>query len=352
MYTVIVGDLHIGKQWSGKDRSEDIFEILSYVLEDVNTEVSIRNEQVGLLFLGDIFDSPNVSHHYVARFINLLGTLKNLVCTSILVGNHDGNCQTSRGSPLQTIEEAFPSIGVIWEPRYEDGILYLPYTTQDVINKYLDSLGDTKFNYCFTHLDIAGLTPGTEKDNSKGLPCMMPDRVKEICNKIFAGHIHTPQTLDNITVVGSIIQTDISEVGQQKYYVKLYDSSKAVTGIEYTPINSREIKSYNIKYPDDKNLYDELLSSKGINKTDIVSIKLICPHNLAHEVDQFKFQDEVRKACWHLRFDFIVLKEKQFRMKDLDNTLSDIEILTKYLDSQNITDKVDILNYAQKVMED
>lgn len=350
MYTNVIGDLHIGKVWSNKDRSEDIFEILNNILKDVNSEALYRSDEfIKLLFLGDIFDSPSTSHHYLTRFIDFLNNLNERVCVKVLVGNHDGLKSSSRGSPLQELEHL---ADIIWEPRDENGILYLPYTTQDVISKYLDSLGDKKFNYCFTHLDIAGLTPGTEKDNSKGLPCVMPDRVKEICNKIFAGHIHTPQKLDNIEVVGSILQTDISEVQQQKYYIKLHDASKAVTGIEYVPTNSREIKSYNIKYPDDKNLYDELLNAKGINKTDIVSIKLVCPHNLAHEVDQFKFQDEVRKNCWHLRFDFIVLKEKQFRMKDLDNTQSDMEILTKYLDSQNITDKEDILKYAEKVMQD
>ncbi len=347
MSTLIIPDLHIGISYDGVDRTEDVFSFLEKLYKD-NSEANNGREIVKrVIWLGDIFDSPNVSHSYIARFIKYLDRWT-FVQHLILKGNHDGEADTKKGSPLLEVE-ASNVARVIWEPHIEGGEFLIPYTTQDKIDQYRDKA--QFINTVYTHVDIYGVTPGIEKSIQRGVPCVLPDWVINLGKPIFAGHIHKPQAVKNLMVVGSVLKCDISEAEDVKRYLTVNDDGK----IGFDLIDCRNVQHFDIDYSTDsgKDIYLSFFGGlkSSTTKDSIVSINLTCPHTLAHEIDQAKFQDEVRKQCYHLKFKFNVVKEKSFRMKELDNTKSDFELIDLYLTKQEISDKDLILQDLKEILK-
>lgn len=338
MIEFIIGDIHLENNWDGVDRTEDTFELLKSIRNTVREyrEQNKITDLIHIIWLGDIFESANVSHRVVARFIDYLRTFHENDEHKIMKGNHDGEPKTRKGSPLLEVEVSSDNVEVIWEPLVLGNHLFLPYCTNEEMDKIKDKCINIK--HCYCHLDIIGATPGTEQGLSHGLPCLLPDYVINNSKQIWAGHIHTPQIINNICVVGSIIKTSISEVGQKRIY-RIDDNDQ----VETIYLNSRNLVNYDVNFKDQigKDVYAAMLAdpARFFKPEDIVSIRMECPHTEAHLIDQFKLQDKLRKACYHLRFDLKVLKEKQVRMKELDVNLTDTQIVSKCLENQGVSNK-------------
>lgn len=355
----VVGDLHLECIWDGLDRSEDIFTILYNIHAYVHRlwEVNDR-ENCDIVWLGDIFDSCTVSHTCISRFMEYLKSFDPAISHKILKGNHDGEPNSKKSSPLKEIEAAQLAT-VYWEPTVEGDDIFIPYCTQKVLDKFTpDITGKT----IFTHVDIIGLTPGTEKEIGVGLPCVLPEWIINHPDRgtIWSGHIHHPQEKilwygplkhTSLCVVGSVLQTKISEQDDIKRFI--YIMSNGLGGSER--INSREIKHFDVTIGtvEGNKLYENLLKNdpKLLESTDIVSIRMLCPHNLGHLIDQNGFEDAVRKHCYYLRYSFTVQKEKKLRMKELDAKLSDIQIGTAFIEKQGLSEKELILQDMGSIMQ-
>lgn len=351
----VVGDLHIGIQWDGLDRTEDIFKVLNDIKTYVHNNADCDEEEI--IWLGDVFDHPNVSHDYVSRFISYLRSFGSFslgysVKHIILKGNHDGEPDSRKSSPLKEIE-ASEAAFVIWEPEIIANELFLPYCSQEKVDSFCRCLSNVDVNAAYTHLNITGATAGIEKEIGRGTEVWIPDSL--FCDgshyPIYAGHLHQPQVQNRVNIVGSVLKTSITEANDIKHFLKIDD--EIVTEI---PIQNRELKNFDINYstPSGKELYTTLLDNsqyQRIDSDDIVSIRMVCPFHLAHEIDQVKFQDLIRKRCYHLRFDFSVIKERQFRMKELDKALSPIETVSAFVEKQGISEKELIIKEISELME-
>lgn len=340
----IIPDIHLGATYDGCDRTEDIKKIL------IEIQKVIKNSPVqDVIFLGDIFDSPHVSYSIVSWFITYLKGFDPKIKIVILKGNHDGEINTRRGSPLQDVEASGLAI-VFWEPTVYGNSFYIPYTSQDKLDEFCKTLPEG-IKYAFTHLDIPGTIPGIEKQIGRGLSYSIPRKVLDYPGiRVFAGHVHKPQTIAHVDVIGSLIISDISERHDRKHWIILNDDDT----ITSYPISNRDIIStkLNMSLDSDKLIYQNIL--QGVHdpylKDNIVSLEMIIPHNIAHEIDQSKFKDYLRSKCYHLKEDIKVVKEKQFRMKELDKTLSDEETIRVYLDKQDISDKELILKDIKEIL--
>lgn len=367
MIKYVIPDIHLDLNYRSIDRTEDIFK----ALDQIRTEILQlpRGEAVTIIFLGDIFDHPNVSYSLICRFIDYLYSFPNdeyrRFYFRILKGNHDGEPDSRKGSPLQIIE-VISEAKVIWEPQIIKDELYIPYCTQDCLDAfYLKNIKDKnlKFEYTFTHIDIPEAIPGFEQQLSRGAPCIMPDWVKQVSNTVMSGHIHKPQHFENVTIVGSLIAVDASEASDNKVYYKLCDNT--IEGIpdsllgqpvirlapEAYPIESRLIIQYDFNFalPQNKLIFEQFLTFDFSRTPDsILIINIICPHNIAHEFDQFKIKEVLRKKCKHLLFDFKIVKERSFRMKELNKNLPDRDITANYITAMNLSDKDEIMNTLDK----
>ncbi len=353
----IIGDLHISANWDGVDRTKDVVGVLEQIRYHIQhvIEEHPSNTYHWVYWLGDIFDSPNVSHVHIAMFMEYLSSFSSdKVAHKILKGNHDGDRDSRKGSPLLEIE-ASGLAEVFWEPTLEYSTAYVPYCSQAVLDKFVESLKPNEYiKRILTHTDFIGVTPGTEKQINRGLPCVFPQKLIDWPSKpqIIAGHIHEPSEKDNVLVLGSIIKTSISEIKPKRIWCHPFEEVKPYFWVP----NSRDVKDFSINYSTDegKKLYQKLLKNEDnlLQLSDIISVRMVCPHTLAHEIDQIQFKDTVSKYCHHLRFCFDVQKEKQFRMKELDVVESDIDIVRAWLTKQDVSDKDQILSEIDSLMED
>lgn len=337
---LIIPDLHIGLTWDGLDRTEDIFTIL----EDIKDEVMPSEP---LVFLGDIFDSTNVSHSHVARFINYLAKLRQKFATKIyiLAGNHDGQPSHKKGSPLEEVESSrFAEI--VWIPKFIPGVgFFIPHTYDELKESDVPLGCDV-----FTHVDIPGAIPGMEVKIGRGLPTSIPEWLPRKAARVFAGHIHKPQQLGNIYIVGSLILTDLSEVGEQKRIIRTVPNELAYCTI---PVANRSLLSLDAVYG--TSTYEKamaaLLEELDDTINPIVSVKIMCPHSKAHEVDWIKQEDIIRSKCYYLRWNFNIVKEKELRAKDIDLTKTDGEIIKEYIEKQKLPDQTEVLKCFEEILQ-
>jgi DNA repair exonuclease SbcCD nuclease subunit len=336
---LIVGDLHLGLSWDSLDRTSDVFE----ALEEVKKYVTAGEH---IIFLGDVFESSAISHSVVAHFLTYLSDIKKKSCVDIyiLCGNHDGNSSHRKGSPLEEIE-ASGLAKVIWEPQLITGIGYmLPYTFTEIKESDVPQGVDT-----YSHVDIPGAVPGFEAKIGRGLPVALPAWMSARASRIFGGHIHRPQKFGNITIVGSLISTDLSEVGDCK---RVIITKPNTLEFESIPLVNRPLMGVEVVYgtPEYTKNLDALLATLQITTNGIVSVNITCPHTKAHEVDWLKLESEIRARCYYLRWSLNVVKEREVRVKDLDLQKTDGEIITDFVNKQNITDKVEVLKCCEEII--
>ena len=331
----VIPDLHIGLVWDGCDRTPDVFDFL----EQAKEYVSNRD----VVFLGDVFNDPNVSHKHIARFIEVLHEYKAAGAKElyILRGNHDGEVSLKRGSPLQEVA-ATGICSVIWEPTLVDKFLFLPYTIDPIPE--LDVPPDT---IAFSHLDIENAIAGLEKDIGRGLDSFLPEWVSKKCLQVFGGHIHHRQRHGNIELVGAAIRVKTSESTEISGILQVSPDGS----FKRVVLSSRCLMGYKLTFGNEecrtvlKSLLDNDIS------TAIVSMHVTCPHTEAHKFDFIKYEDTIRKKCHYLRFVLDVVKEKELRIKELDDTKSDIEIAKLYIGKQSISDEKEVLECVNETME-
>jgi len=137
------------------------------------------------------------------------------------VGNHDIYHKASFSSLFPFIE--FENVIVCENARDYDGDVFfriIPYGM--VENDNIKPPETDKFKILFIHETVAGLTLGAcdYVAGSEIKPYMLSD-----WDIVFNGHIHKPQVYKNIVCIGSPMQQDFGESGEQKGFI-VFDSEK------------------------------------------------------------------------------------------------------------------------------
>lgn len=206
---LIVSDLHITE----KNLSQ--FSTFKKQVKDL-ARLTTRS----IIFVGDIFDSPDsVKWICAIEFAKFLSELSHLEIY-MLTGNHDRPLYGQYESTLNI----FSNHGRVFDRAVEfDGILWLPYTDEESAQR---KISESKCVACFLHQMIRGLMLN-QTATARGLDHKIFDKFEFAFN----GHIHQPQVVNSLYVVGSPWQHSFSEAGQQKY-LWFWDGKKA------TPIKS------------------------------------------------------------------------------------------------------------------
>jgi hypothetical protein len=259
----------------------------------------------------------------------------------ILRGNHDGERTLKHGSPLQEVE-AVGICSVIWNSLVIGKYLFLPYTTETIGQFIIQP--DT---LAFCHLDIPNAIPGIEKQIGRGIDSFLPTWISSACKQVFAGHIHHVQRHGNIEVVGSAVRVTTSEQNEISRILQVEDDGSFKSIL----LPSRPLTSINVVYGTSDGMAQLQALENSDLSTNIVSVRIVCPHTEAHKFDNIKFEDALRKRCYYLRFIFDVIKEKELRIKELDGTKSDIEIVKLFLEKQKISDMEEVLKCCNEVMK-
>ncbi len=339
----IIGDIHLGLIYDDVDRSDDIKTNLEYIKKTIVNKVlecGTYGDEVEIILLGDIFDSPNVSFIHIKWFIDYLNNfytgLDHKFKFLILKGNHDGEADSKKGTPIQVIESKGLA-HVIYNPTRIGDDLFIPYCTQEELNAFkLDFVP----KLTFTHCDLEGIIKGVEQKISRGSPVVISKDFQAKCPIMICGHIHEVSSYENkIFIIGSILFTDLSEKNN-----KCFISTENGTFSTYS-IPNRKLLRYDINYQtqEGQSLYNSLVSINNQYieemKDSIVTINFIIPYALASQIDLVSFKNLIKSRCYHLRLFTDFVKEKQVRIKELSPNLSDRDIFVKYLESQGINNK-------------
>lgn len=218
MRVLIVGDTHF-HNWKYKQ----IVDFQDRFMNEILPETVSKYKPDILVFLGDIFESrTSVDKRILATFVECLKRLSSVPIIYFVLGNHDIYTASDQNS-LKFLE-AFANVRIITEPTVEKlnsaCYAFLPWGSWEKKSLPLNIKG---CRYIFSHIEIKGLKyhPKLEKKSSIGFDA------KEFGKGsiIFNGHFHIPteENIGDVTIinVGSIFQSNVSEVGYKKRLIFL-----------------------------------------------------------------------------------------------------------------------------------
>ena len=203
----LIGDAHLGKSFKSKDiplemkgkREELLIEKFIDRFSHGLESIAETDFMEGIIQLGDLFDSPNVDYNtLLLAYRTLLDVESKEVPCYILAGNHDLSKDLNRKSAMEILAEMFRDSKhihfIIDEPLLVNGdVLIVPYSHFKTVEEQVkDYLGRAKEVYGhFNVEDFAYLSAHFEY--------------------VYTGHIHKPEQLGNVLVVGSILPLTFGE---------------------------------------------------------------------------------------------------------------------------------------------
>lgn len=196
----------------------DTFEEVAAVVRECNIE-HVYN-------LGDFSDRKE---RFTAAFVNrVVETLKEaaeLVPWTIMRGNHD---TPLRGPAFwEILNDMRPKVRYISSPTPDSDVLFLPFSPDPM--KEWEGLDYKQFKCIFLHATVTGAIAesGIALEGTK-LP-LLPRSIK-----LYSGDVHTPQTVRNLTYVGSPHPIKFGDTYKCRFLV-IDDEYEIVEEIELTP---------------------------------------------------------------------------------------------------------------------
>lgn len=222
MRIALLGDLHLGKSLYGVDLSPYI----KCCMWDF-VEFCRQTEADMVVQLGDVFDRPTPTEEHrkiVSQWCNEFTRMG--IPLFILVGNHDVMARKESPSALQYLKAGARSSNpwIVDRPMLlpMDGAvkcLFLPFPSPGIYSasEYSEDTESAISDYVdivFAHLNVVGAKLGNQDYVYRGGAYHLP----KLGSKVFCGHIHTPQQLGDICIVGAAERLRCDEAGQYRYF--------------------------------------------------------------------------------------------------------------------------------------
>ena len=219
MKTFIIGDLHFGNKKNTEFIDYQITEINKII--DYIFESGVKN----VIILGDVFDNrQTIDINVFTKISKILNRLESLN-VYVIIGNHDTYFKTSNEvNSLSSLfnKYNFNIIDKIREIEI-DGVecLFVPWIHKNNYDESLSTITSSSADYCFGHFAINDFYMVRGIKESNGLKQSSFKKFK----KVFSGHFHLKDEQKNIVYVGSFVQLNWNDCGDQKQII-LLDSEK------------------------------------------------------------------------------------------------------------------------------
>lgn len=222
MTVSIIGDLHLGRSIYDYDLVSSTRKIM-YLFYDYSLKAKVDYA----VCLGDVFDRPTPNERLrkiLVQWCNEFERAK--IDLFILAGNHDAICDPSTGSALSSVKSTstWRYIHIIDRPCLLDGRLFLPSPSPgfyasltEYYNEVEKELSKAQITFC--HLDIVGATIGTQEMMYRAGEYYLAEELLSANCKVFAGHIHKPQELDNVVIVGAANRLRFDERIDERFFL-------------------------------------------------------------------------------------------------------------------------------------
>lgn len=206
---LLIGDPH----FKGS-KTDNNLEMMERACQEI---LELIDPSIGLaVILGDTLHThERIYLRAQAQAIEWIKSIAKRCPTIVLIGNHDRESQNDFMSPVHSLVglEGTPNVTVInraiWDK--ERNFIYVPYVPNGRFKEALATVGYTanptseeQPKVIFAHQEFGGCVMGTQI-STKG------DSWSSQLPKIFSGHIHEYQVMNNITYVGTFHQENYGE---------------------------------------------------------------------------------------------------------------------------------------------
>lgn len=234
----------------------------------------------------------------------------------ILVGNHDQEDREGEVHPMRVFDEI---AWVVDSPKFFPGLdlMAFPYMSKDKIE---DAIKDApKGSYAVAHWGIKGAMRNGGNMDEDGVPAEWLKKFK----KVFCGHYHYRSSFANVQYIGSPMQQNFGEMGQDKG-VLVFDGD-----IDFIELKSPP-KHYEAQIHWDGKK-EQFLKPDGVRDKDFLRVKVFGDAERCSSVDQ----DYIRKRikCDNVKIEREVSEKAYTRMEIKDHeVLSPVSLMEKYVD--------------------
>jgi DNA repair exonuclease SbcCD nuclease subunit len=208
-------DIHFGRRSSDKVHNQDCIDYLEWFAKHVKADKAISH----VAFLGDWFESRNSINvetlEYSYRGMQILGQLN--IPVFFTVGNHDLARRSTRDVFSTRIFNEIPNVHVIDKITVIDDVVFAPFLFDD---EYVQLEQHMPKRALFGHLEFKGFAItayNTIMDHG-------PDhRLLSGYKRIFSGHFHKRQQLDNVCYIGNTFPMDMGDADDKARGFATYD---------------------------------------------------------------------------------------------------------------------------------
>lgn len=311
MKYIMLADLHLSS-YSNEKIIKGISEKLYYtinVLENV-IKYAKTNNISKIIILGDIIHTKSIIHsEAISPFLDIIR--KNREITFIIFsGNHDFSSRSGNGVSALKFLDSEINIKMIYEPELIDCFWIVPWNPSRMVD---DIKNGPKNTYLVSHL---GLNEG--RLNS-GISIISDIGLKDIkkYKHAFLGHYHSPQTVGNVTYVGSPIQLDWGEKHEEKRFLVFDTETEGHESIQTD--GYKKYFEFNLTEDNKKEIFEiiEKLKTEGHN------IKI----NKLEVIDTSDVDESIR---------IVDKTEYDVTNRGITSSMSNEDKLDKYLDIKNI----------------
>lgn len=208
-------DIHFGRRSNSRVHNQDCLDYISWFCEKIKK----TNDYSHIFFLGDWFESRSAINietlEYSYKGLQLINNLG--LPTKVIVGNHDLHKRTTRDIHSIRMFNEFTNIQVIDEIFVEDNLLISPFLFHEEYGKLIqyNDLYAWFGHFEFKNFEVTGY--GTILDHG-------PDhKLFKGPKRIFTGHFHKRQNIDNIHFIGNCYPMDFGDAGDNKRGMATYE---------------------------------------------------------------------------------------------------------------------------------
>lgn len=322
--TLVISDCHLN----------DNFLIFTKVLFPLLKQIITNYKVNKIVFLGDIFDSSNLTNIVLFLFKKLVKIFDGYEL-EIIVGNHDQIDKKNSAYDLLLLSD---NIKIIHNLKFDKNYIYVPYihdkttigSTFAEINNYIKK-SDYKEFFIYSHNDFSSLYKF--RNTFFDLEGAFVNLSKPVY--FINGHNHVPvfRNRDPLYIInlGCVINLTFKDSGLFNNFLIIDDNAINLDSKLKVLQNSKSIQYYTFNISSEDEIYNKLNDLDNDN-IKYVTFKVIAPNIVIDNELKIKLQEKFNIINIHINYE---LKLDEFSSDGIDikpkESITTLEnILTKY----------------------
>jgi len=342
MKIFMASDFHYGKHTSDSDRWLDIMDSYFYEFFIPLLKAKAKPGDI-LLILGDIFDNRNsINLKVIQSVVNLFEELAKIINCHVLLGNHDLFLMSDTSINSVSVIRNIKGVTVYDKPTLIDidglSALMMPWIHgKDNEKEILEKYKGTDLLFC--HSDLNGCRTQLYPTRPANKSILDIDDFQGF-GRIFSGHIHIVQTINNFTFVGCPYHLDRNDVENRKG-VFVYDTKKKID-IFIENDFSPEYKKINIEQESDIDHLNILLNTNNFIDVNISKKLILNKPELKLELDKISNKYKIESLDFIDDIEDEITKDKKKINYTKDKSIK--EVSEEWIDNIKFNVDTDIVD--------